>query len=200
MRGVAKNLISKDFRLFLTIAWSIWQTRNRRIAETSVSSPMDVICSAHSFLSAYEGVSSQNIQETKQEVLESQHDSAGQCLAWCAVRIDKPVKPLFIEATAVREAARLVAQQGWPELTIEGDCEILIKKLQTAKPDASDVGPLISDCFSLLRSVLCSFQFVRRTGNFAAHRLARQASSRAEGLSSPPNYVIDTLLADFGPD
>ncbi|KAL0403558.1 UNVERIFIED_CONTAM: hypothetical protein Sradi_1996600 [Sesamum radiatum] len=141
MRGIAKYLNSKDFGLFLTIAWSIWQARNRRIAENSASSPMDIICSAHSFLSAYEGVCSQTIQLLHPRrpaswepppsgtvkvnfdgaCLEGDkaggvgviaRNSAGQCLAWCAFRIDKPVKPLVIEATAVREAARLVAQQG----------------------------------------------------------------------------------------
>ncbi|KAL0322439.1 UNVERIFIED_CONTAM: hypothetical protein Sangu_1863200, partial [Sesamum angustifolium] len=128
------------------------------------------------------------------------HDSAGQCLAWCSVRVWRPVKPLLIEALAVREAVRLVAQQGWAQVIIEGDCEPLIRKLLTAKPDSSDVGPLISDCFSLLGSVFVSFTFVRRTGNFSAHCLARHVSSFADGLSSPPNYIQDMLLADFGHD
>ncbi|KAL0320022.1 UNVERIFIED_CONTAM: hypothetical protein Sradi_5263700 [Sesamum radiatum] len=127
------------------------------------------------------------------------HDSAGQTLAWCSIRIEKPVKLLLIEAIAVREAAHLVAQKSWPNVIIEGDCEILIKKLQSAKPDSSGIGPLISDCFSLLGPVSSSFTFVRRTGNFAAHSLAKHATSFVEGLSSPPNYIHEIRLADFGP-
>ncbi|KAL0299120.1 UNVERIFIED_CONTAM: hypothetical protein Sradi_6571800 [Sesamum radiatum] len=123
--------------------------------------------------------------------------SFGECIGWKAVHKQGLHKPEIVEAFAAREAILLACRFGWKEIILEGDCATLHFKLSLSQSDCSDSGSIIRDIKSLA-SIFdnCSFSLIRRTGNKAAHCLARQASSLAsEGDCLPPLLSV-FLLSD----
>ncbi|KAL0303174.1 UNVERIFIED_CONTAM: hypothetical protein Sradi_6185500 [Sesamum radiatum] len=80
--------------------------------------------------------------------------------------------------------------RGWRSIVIEGHGASLIRKLQRSNPDFSLIGPVVMDIRELASSFyFCSFQFVKRACNAAAHYLAQIAHSSIEGGHDVPPAV-----------
>ncbi|KAK8698647.1 hypothetical protein V6N13_114758 [Hibiscus sabdariffa] len=85
-----------------------------------------------------------------------------------------PVPSSFAaEASAAIHAIDLLVDLGFSQAIIEGDSLTVIKKLMAKTKDLSDICSLIWDAQSKAQNLLaCSFSFVPRMGNQAAHLLA----------------------------
>ncbi|KAG8380966.1 hypothetical protein BUALT_Bualt06G0071400 [Buddleja alternifolia] len=82
--------------------------------------------------------------------------------------------PEYAEALGAREALELAIRKGWESITIEGDCGVVLSKIRSPDTDYSSIASLISDIKLLSFSFSCiSFSQVGRSGNCAAHALAR---------------------------
>ncbi|KAL0417527.1 UNVERIFIED_CONTAM: putative mitochondrial protein [Sesamum radiatum] len=124
-------------------------------------------------------------------------NSFGECIGWKAVRKKGLHKPEMVEAFAAREAILLARRFSWKEIILEGDCATLYFKLSSSQPDCSDSGTITRDIKFLASGFdSCSFSLIRRTGNKAAHCLARQASSLASEGDYLPPLLSAYLLSD----
>ncbi|XP_050211337.1 uncharacterized protein LOC126661530 [Mercurialis annua] len=102
------------------------------------------------------------------------HD--GKPLASAARRHDNVNTPVIVEALALREAIQLAGRLRFKEVIFEGDAKGIIEAMRSgARTDlACDV--ILHDCRILCQSfALVSFSFVRRSGNWVAHSLAKKA-------------------------
>ncbi|KAK4415272.1 hypothetical protein Salat_2634500 [Sesamum alatum] len=125
-------------------------------------------------------------------------DAPGQCVAWMVRRVCRVGSGEVAEALAAREGILLAHRQGWHSVIVEGDCSILIHKLQTAARDRSTIGPLVTDILYLAEFFqVCSFQFVRRAGNGVAHYLAQSARDFVEGTSVLSPAVASLVTSDL---
>ncbi|KAK4381551.1 putative mitochondrial protein [Sesamum angolense] len=124
-------------------------------------------------------------------------NSLGECIGWKVVRKKGLHKPEMVEAFAAREAILIACGFGWKEIILEGDCATLYFKLSSSQPDCSDSSAIIRDIKFLASGFdSCSFSLIRRTGNKAAHWLARQASSLASEGDCLPPLLSAYLLSD----
>ncbi|KAK8635831.1 hypothetical protein V6N13_004546 [Hibiscus sabdariffa] len=85
-----------------------------------------------------------------------------------------PVPSSFAaETSAAIHAIDLVVDLGFSKAIFEGDSLTVIKKLKANLKDLSDICVLIWDAkFKAQKLLACSFSFVPRVGNQAAHQLA----------------------------
>ncbi|KAL4335210.1 hypothetical protein GQ457_07G004330 [Hibiscus cannabinus] len=100
------------------------------------------------------------------------------------------------EASAAIHAIELVVDSGFSRAIIEGDSLTIIKKLMAKTRDLSDICSLVWEAKSKAQNLLaCSFSFVPRMGNQAAHILASAdyAEDRFWVEDEPPS--LGPLLA-----
>ncbi|KAK4415215.1 hypothetical protein Salat_2628700 [Sesamum alatum] len=100
-------------------------------------------------------------------------NARGECVGWKARLLSGFTEAVIIEAEAARTAADLVIQQGWDQVILEGDCQVVINSATLASNCSVNIWPIIFDIQQLLGSVTHRWSQVHRTGNKAAHRLAQ---------------------------
>ncbi|KAK9088929.1 hypothetical protein Scep_028011 [Stephania cephalantha] len=108
--------------------------------------------------------------------------------------------PKEAEAIGVREALSWLKEGNMLQVTVETDAQVVVQALSSNSKDLSYFGSLIDDCTELLTDML-SYKvcFVRRSANLAAHKIAREASSRPGRYEWPvvPSFLIDVLESDL---
>ncbi|XP_030963888.1 uncharacterized protein LOC115985057 [Quercus lobata] len=91
-------------------------------------------------------------------------------------QIPLPGTVVEVEALAARKALELALDCGLDRVILEGDCEILMKTLQTTSKSLAQFGKIAEDIrvyASMFQDI--SFSHVRRNCNSVAHSLARRA-------------------------
>ncbi|XP_051212022.1 uncharacterized protein [Lolium perenne] len=103
--------------------------------------------------------------------------------------------PEAAEAFAVRQALEIARERGFEKIILASDCQALILKIQATKLDGSMVGDIKWLASGFLS---CSFMYVSRLCNVAAHKLARskEPSVCKLYLDEIPDFVRDELVSD----
>ncbi|KAG8498641.1 hypothetical protein CXB51_005174 [Gossypium anomalum] len=100
---------------------------------------------------------------------------------------------LAAEALACRKAVQIRIDMQWPEIIVEGDSLIVIKKCKAKRQDKSLIGAYIQDIQQLRsRSKNFMFEYTPRTVNGLAHILATETLKRKEVfflVGSAPGYA-----------
>ncbi|XP_071724485.1 uncharacterized protein [Rutidosis leptorrhynchoides] len=79
------------------------------------------------------------------------------------------------EAIAVWRAISWAASMGIQSVVVEGDCLLLIDELCSSSASATSTGYLVDKIKAgTVSFLLCSFSFVKQSGNELAHGLAKQ--------------------------
>ncbi|GLT58959.1 hypothetical protein SLA2020_318120 [Shorea laevis] len=102
---------------------------------------------------------------------------AGEVLAAMASKGQGAVEAEVAEACSLRRALQSAHSLAFRRLVVESDCATIVSAItsETFKMNSS-LGLILLDCKALLESFeYCRVQHVRRTGNAAAHELARRA-------------------------
>ncbi|KAK2974954.1 hypothetical protein RJ640_009113 [Escallonia rubra] len=127
-------------------------------------------------------------------------DSAGNTLAALSKKIYGITDPEYAEAIAAGEAARFGYDCGFNFVQMEGDAILIINALNSSEENLSAIGGIIDDvkriahCFDS-----CIFQHIKRSGNEAAHRLAKFACNLIEvvvWMGEVPPVVMPSILKD----
>jgi hypothetical protein len=91
---------------------------------------------------------------------------------------------------------------GASKLILESDCMGAVSKLKSLEKDRSIHGPLVEEIKVLLRGLEDHVvKHVRRSGNGAAHRLAKFScdnKSCNRWIGVPPEFLVDLLAKDSG--
>ncbi|KAK2978561.1 hypothetical protein RJ640_006680 [Escallonia rubra] len=121
-------------------------------------------------------------------------DSKGIVLAALSKKIYGVTDPEHAEAIAAGEAARFGYDCGFNFVQMEGDAKLIINALNSSEENLSAIGGIIDDvkriahCFDS-----CTFQHIKRSGNEAAHGLAKFAYSLTEALVWMGDEERDTI-------
>ncbi|KAL0416512.1 UNVERIFIED_CONTAM: hypothetical protein Slati_3483100 [Sesamum latifolium] len=177
--GLVEKVASSDLHLVVMISWTIWWSRNLKLAHKDFLLPLQVVDFARGRALGLGVVV---------------RDATGSCLAWLSIRLNGGGSPELAEALAAREAIRLAWRFKWRQVVLEGDCSTVLQKLSHAVPDFSVSSLVLEDIryfCSLVDSVV--FSFVLRSGNLAADFLAKRALNQ-EGDSTflPPG--LDSVV------
>ncbi|KAG8372540.1 hypothetical protein BUALT_Bualt12G0076700 [Buddleja alternifolia] len=125
-------------------------------------------------------------------------NSSGECVGWLTSFYPHVESPEFAAALAAREELEFVIRKGWRIVTLEGDCGVVLSKINSPNTDYSSITSLISDIKLLSSLFNCiSFSHVRRSCNCAAHALARSTTVSREGSGDPPSCVLSILCSDL---
>lgn len=85
-------------------------------------------------------------------------------------------------------------------LEVESDCLEIVRATYSASPDFSDLGFLIDDLMQALGHTSAAIlRHVKRTANFVAHHLDREAANNGYldmFLCIPPSCVKNVVLTD----
>ena len=101
-------------------------------------------------------------------------DHNGKCLAVCSEQRREVVMPELAEALAIRRAVILAKDEGFSNIIVNSDCLSVVQRVNSNLEDRSLCGPIIRDIKMMAISFnSCSFCFVNRIINGAAHRLAK---------------------------
>ncbi|KAL0461471.1 UNVERIFIED_CONTAM: hypothetical protein Slati_0034700 [Sesamum latifolium] len=177
------KLSPSDFELAMMLCWTIWWSRNLKLANKAFLLPLQVVDFARSYLAAFhsQGVGKSNLgiplhvswTPPPTECIKVNFDGAildsglalgigvvarndaGRCLAWASLKLDRGGVAEMAEAYAAREAVRLAIRHHWRWVIFEGDCESLLLKLSSAQQDCSLVSPLVYDTCFLSLQVVC---------------------------------------------
>ena len=130
-------------------------------------------------------------------------NSNGEVMASMSLLVQLPSTVAQVEAMAARKATEFALEIGFDEIILEGDSEIIYKDLLNIGSSLALHGHLIQDVKALvpLFSSIC-FSHVSRTGNQAAHSLARRAilsENLNVWMEEVPPDIIDVIQADFSP-
>ncbi|KAL0410966.1 UNVERIFIED_CONTAM: hypothetical protein Slati_3686300 [Sesamum latifolium] len=182
MRNTVKNLDSKQSGWFMTICWSLWNNRNKKVMENLTEEPLHLIQNARRFyLAFYEAISAEprdetpHIQENWSKLGEGwikvnfdgaisnekkggsvgviARDYNGQCVGWDRNYFPGICEPLHIEAEAARIAAELVTKRRWQRVIIEGDYFTVIHQLEYEDSHLASISPVLNDIHEMLKTV-----------------------------------------------
>ncbi|KAK4438347.1 hypothetical protein Salat_0169000 [Sesamum alatum] len=110
-------------------------------------------------------------------------DEVGDSLAWHMRNFKFPADPSFAESLAAKEALKLVIQEGWRNVILEGDFQTVINRMASIE-DNSLIGPATEDIQHLVRSIPhCIVEYIPREVNSLDHKLARRAVWNEDGIN-----------------
>ena len=196
--------------LFSTIAWSLWQRRNKiRVQQTSW--PLHEISRrvrelVVEFFDIHKQPPRPTVQQSQvhwtkppQDFYKANFDAAlfdssnmagigvvirdynGNVIGALSQKIALPPSIEHAEALAASWAVAFAKELSLFEVIFEGDCLRIIKAINTMEPCHTLFGHIIEEIRSLSSALRkCSFQHVRREGNNLAHALARRAVISAD--------------------
>lgn len=104
-------------------------------------------------------------------------DAEGECVAAFARSLPHSFSVFQSEAEACRAGLLVAIHQGWFDVELECDSEVVVAALTSAAEDCSEVGHIIEDCKDYLlafNSVLV--RHINREANGVAYRLTHLAS------------------------
>ncbi|XP_074374595.1 uncharacterized protein LOC141715006 [Apium graveolens] len=82
--------------------------------------------------------------------------------------------PETAEAMAVKEALSWIKQEGWSQVELESDSLVTVQAIRSSMVMRSAFGRIAEECRHSLRQLIkVSLNFVRRSANMVAHKLAR---------------------------
>ncbi|XP_012853800.1 PREDICTED: uncharacterized protein LOC105973324 [Erythranthe guttata] len=209
------------FLLAVVVMWKGWETRNKVVhGETGLKSERMVDWSRdylHAFCQALLP-SATRIEATHQSqwkappigsikincdvgfpsgknfytVAAVARDSEGNCLRWGIRSLEGRPRVEDGEAFVVLHALRMAQLQGWSSIIIEGDCLEVINTFKDGILTLNSFGSFVEEGLIIARLFShCVFQFVKRSGNLLAHRLATQGSFICtEDFSLPLNLAM----------
>lgn len=109
-------------------------------------------------------------------------------------------KPMEVELLAIFRGMQFGYPLGIPKLTIEIDCLLAVQALEEGVDSVATHRHLISEILSLKQCfVSCSFSYVSRIGNQAAHSLTRyawQVTNTMVWRDAYPDFVLSALWID----
>ncbi|VFR02953.1 unnamed protein product [Cuscuta campestris] len=121
-------------------------------------------------------------------------DYEGRFVAAISIKCRGSFGPREAEAIAVKEALSWIKSKGWKQVLVETDCKEVVDSLNSTIMDWSYFNSIIEDCKRL--QMLCAgdlnFCFTPRSGNEAAHLLARSSCNDdvvGEWFDTPPNFI-----------
>ncbi|KAK4422760.1 hypothetical protein Salat_1858500 [Sesamum alatum] len=110
-------------------------------------------------------------------------DGSGATIAWRTRHSLHAADPLLAEAIALQEALLLGVQEGWKDIIVEGDCEVVINRALSTLTDGSLIGPIVDDVGVLKTSFdRCKLNFIPCSANSTMHHLARHANQNEEDM------------------
>ena len=125
----------------------------------------------------------------------------GECIAALARHFPFSGSALHMEAEACRAGLLIAIYFGWVDVEIESDCSVLISGLSSDREDYSDVGRIIHDCHSYIRTInTCRVSHIYREANGVANRLAHLASCSFLDefwVDETPVSIQDVLYEDL---
>lgn len=108
--------------------------------------------------------------------------------------------PERAELLACKQALKLASEKDVRKLCLESDCFGAVAKIKSRDTDRSLHGPLVEEVKALLSGFEeYSVNHVRRTGNGAAHLLAkfgRENKVCRVWDSTPPEFIVNTLVSE----
>lgn len=115
-------------------------------------------------------------------------NSDGERLWWSKRSIVGCPTPVDGEALAFHHGLQIAHHHGWRKIIAESDCLQLISKLSRSSRSLASYGAILDSCY-VLKDFFhdVNFQFIRRSGNVLAHRIATNwVIPCSEGLSLLP--------------
>lgn len=105
-------------------------------------------------------------------------DSAGHFIAARNGLKTIPLDPLLFEVVAFKEALFWIKDMGHHMVVFESDSSVFVAGFESVEHDNSYFGLVLADCKLLYQSIVgARFDFVYRSANCVAHKLARSAIS-----------------------
>ncbi|KAL0442469.1 UNVERIFIED_CONTAM: hypothetical protein Slati_1969600 [Sesamum latifolium] len=208
------------------LCWTIWWSRNLKLAKQAVLLPLQVVEFAQTYLSAFTTPSSKQVSSRfglqsfwypplvgcvkinfDGALLEGgrvlglgaiARDFEGRCLAWLSLRLARGGSTEMAEAFATREGVFLALRFQWQQVIFEGDCRPLMNQLSSAEQVFSVTSPVLEDIRVVSsHSENVSFSFVLRSGNAAADLLAKLALNQEGDSSSLPPGLGAVISGDL---
>ncbi|XP_038719958.1 uncharacterized protein LOC120012588 [Tripterygium wilfordii] len=103
-------------------------------------------------------------------------DSTGDLLGSQALSRPIALSPTMAEAEAALSAVWFALDMGFRDIVLEGDSQLVIRDLQSEESGLTEWCGIIKEIKRVLKGCLsCQFSHVRRTGNGAAHFMAKEA-------------------------
>ncbi|XP_071724440.1 uncharacterized protein [Rutidosis leptorrhynchoides] len=159
-------------------AWKIWCNRNRTIFESTCAVGKVAAEQIRWWMQENRLLSVSHIRQNYNKFGYIARDDRGNVIHAASGRLGPAEDVLQAEALPALRALSWAADMNVERVCLEGDYLILIKELQTRRRSSVSCGLLIKEIKELSRKFsLCSFQFVRREGNKAAHILAAVRSN-----------------------
>ncbi|KAL6130217.1 hypothetical protein ACLB2K_068598 [Fragaria x ananassa] len=200
-----ENLPTPQVEVFFMLLWSIWVERNNVVWNGSRVDPRETVRWEMDLLDEYKQAQlvANKGQRSRQEArwifpprgrlkinLDGAYREDGSGGVGTLMRDEKGFvkgawsvdlthlnSPIQAEAMACKEWLRRAVEQGWVDIDVESDCEVLVAALNGENSDRLKVSQIIDDCRDYL--VLLNNSVVRhiyRKANNGAHRLAHFAS------------------------
>ncbi|MFQ6657295.1 hypothetical protein Gotur_027034 [Gossypium turneri] len=208
--------------VLLCLIWVLWSSRNQMVHEKKLVSGRDLVQKIRTYLAKLEGVGKEKrtlktvkIQRQRKEKTNDtiQFDAAFDANRYRStsgiivrdrrgeIKVLKTTlhsnisSPFLTEASACLQAIKLGTFMGIRSVTIMGDSKTVIKKCQTTDMDKSIIGPIIRDIQSYSsRFQEIIFQFILKSENYQAHKLAKEALIKGEER----NLVRDERICNEG--
>ncbi|KAA3477128.1 glycine, alanine and asparagine-rich protein-like [Gossypium australe] len=109
------------------------------------------------------------------------------CILLSCSETHKEVTSAFaVEALACQKAVRMGLENTWPEVIVEGDSLVVIKKCNSKDQDKSMIGAYISDIQQMVNRKTINgtkhfvFKHIPRIANAIAHKIATETLKRKE--------------------
>ncbi|KAL6227352.1 hypothetical protein ACLB2K_001311 [Fragaria x ananassa] len=228
IQDMLENLPAPQVEVFFMLLWSIWVERNNVVWNGSRMDPRETVRWAMDLLDEYKRVHpvAKKGKGSRHEVrwifpprgrlklnLDGAYREDGAGGAGMLVRDEKGFvkgawsmhlthlnSPLQAEAMACREGLRRAVEQGWVDIDVESDCEVLVAALNCENGYELEVSRIIDDCrdyLALLNN--CVVRHIYREANSGAHRLAHFASYNNVvelSVGLVPIFLQDVLYED----
>ena len=127
-------------------------------------------------------------------------DAQGEVLASQSRTLSHVYSPFEVKGMATTSALQLASELGFQEVTLEGDCQVLMHALKYDSPFLSTDGIILdavrskARCFSKLH-----YSHVKREGNMVAHALAHFALNVTDyrvWMEDVPPQILSFVLVD----
>ncbi|XP_004298184.1 PREDICTED: uncharacterized protein LOC101290856 [Fragaria vesca subsp. vesca] len=228
IQDILENLQAPQMEVFFILLWSIWVERNYVVWNGSRVDPRETVRWVMALLDEYkraQPVANKGKRSRQEERwifpprgklklnLDGAYREDGSGGAGMLVRDEKGIvkgawsvhltnlnSPLQAEAMACREGLRRAVEQGWLNIDVESDCEVLVAALNGENGGGLEVSRIIDNCRYYL--ILLNNSVVRhiyREANNGAHRLAHFASYNNVielSVGLVPIFLQDVLYED----
>ncbi|KAA3476012.1 Ribonuclease H-like superfamily protein [Gossypium australe] len=216
----------KQTRLFCSTIWLLWGARNRLVHEKKNETAEEISVGVKRYMAEIDGIQAEKlslhrIENRNQEELPPETtiffdaafdarskksmvglvvtDRTGGIVKTLNISNSNVPTPFATEAFAGYHVVKLRRSMGFYTVRIKGDSRTVITKCQTNKEDKSVISAIIKDRQELSKQFLkIEFQFITRTQNQMAHRVAEEALRRGETVYLGGEFLHDPQDASAG--